>query len=404
MIGEIIISSGNGRYRDLIPFEVNLKDQVQFYLQDNSNWGGPACCQMAMNGYPPGATSCYVEQTEIWNYIQVNNQEGGNGPWGEGWYSDPYAVTKTLNDICPPEHHWVDVSKPDKYEVLYTLLRWMSNYNYPSLVCIRAHEKWALIVYFRTSDDPRQTTNPTLERIGYYDPEGIYISTPGDLWMENEWALPCNSQACGQIWNNKYVGVGEPPDEEGSVRVEIIPRVGKELIKPIEVTELAQKYLTELRREKSVFFLKRLTGVRAVEPMLVRELPRKEARKEIRGEIRYYIVPFVSRYEVDVTGVFRASVSVLVNAYTSRFEKLCVFSRPTRYLSEREVRLIARRTLRLSRSKVQRMEVELVSIGHALYVSSTLPAWRVAVADRTFFVTQSGLVLGGLYYPTYKGG
>lgn len=114
-------------------FEVDLYSQVPFYFKEEWNWGGPAVCQMAMNGYPLGATSCYIDQPQIWNYIQANNKEGGTGSWGTGWYSDPYAVTKTLNDLCPPTGQWIDVSDTDKEKVLYKLLRWMANIGIPHL-------------------------------------------------------------------------------------------------------------------------------------------------------------------------------------------------------------------------------------------------------------------------------
>ena len=147
-------------------FDVDLRNQVPQYSAMNANWGGPACCQMAMNGYPSGATSCYISQTAIWKYIQANNQEPGAGPWGIGWYADPYAVTKTMNDLCPPQHKWLDVSGTDKNSVLYTLLRYMANYQYASLVCTFAHDYWSTLVYYSTSDDPRAVTNPTLKLIG----------------------------------------------------------------------------------------------------------------------------------------------------------------------------------------------------------------------------------------------
>jgi hypothetical protein len=158
---------------EAVMFEVDLKSQVpssSSYGPQNPDWGGPACCQMAMNGYPSGATSCYISQTTIWNYIQANNKEGGTGPWGIGWYSDPYAVTKALNDLCPPQHRWVDVSDTNKETVLYTLFRWMANYEYASLICVFAHDYWITLVYYETSDDPRVVTNPTLHRIGWYEP------------------------------------------------------------------------------------------------------------------------------------------------------------------------------------------------------------------------------------------
>lgn len=386
-------------------FEVNLRSQVPFYFKDDPNWGGPAVVQMAMNGYPPGATSCYIDQTTIWNYIQANNQEGGTGPWGIGWYSDPFAVTKALNDLCPPTGHWIDVSDTDKMKVLYTLLRWMASYNYPSPICFNAHDEWALITDYRTSDDPRLVTNPTLERIGYNIPGQYYENSPADLFLNGpyRWGLPCDGSTCGQRWNNKYVGIGEPPLEEGSVRVEKVSRVGKKLISLNDAAVIARKFLRELRREKSDFILKRTTGVRAGRPMLVRELPMIRTKKKSEENVHYYLVPFAQKNEVDKLNTPLARLSVLVNAYTGRYEGLSVFPRPVRYLQPREALKIAMKNMSLSRRDESRIRAELIFKPLQSHVSSALPAWRFAIGERELFVTQNATVLGTLNYRTYRG-
>jgi len=402
-------------------FEVNLKTQVSCIGPDANkpNWGGPACCQMAMGGYPLGATSCNISQTTIWNYIQANNKEGGVGPWGIGWYSDPFAITKTLNDLCPPQHSWIDVSGTNKETVLYTLFRWMANYKYASLVCTFAHDYWIALVYYKTSDDPRVVTNPTLERIGWNEPSSpgscIYKEVDGSVWMSSPyyWGLPCGGFAspCGQIWKNKWVGIGEPPEEEGSIQVEIISRVGEELINPKDATRIAEKFVVERLREKSENYdelsLRCLSGVQPLQPMLVREMPlEQETEKQERWtdqDIKYYLVPFINKYDVDKLGAPLSRLSVAVNAYTGRFEELCIFPKPVRYLSEREAIWIASRNLNLSRHEIQRMDVELVNIPQRPSVSTAQPAWRVSIDKKELFATQDGTVVGGLYPITFKG-
>src|SRR5260370_26754994 len=120
---------------------------------------------MAMNGYPAGG-NCNIDQTTIWNYIQANDQEP------KAWYSDPYAVTKTLNDKCPPPNNgeWVDTSGTDQEKVLYTLLFWMAKFQFPSLVCLFGHDYWNVITYYETTDDPRVVFDPMLQKIGFYSP------------------------------------------------------------------------------------------------------------------------------------------------------------------------------------------------------------------------------------------
>jgi hypothetical protein len=403
-------------------FEVDLKSQVPKYGSDNPNWGGAACCQMAMDGYPSGATSCYINQTTIWNYIQAHNKEPGYSPssWDYGWYADPYAVTKALNDLCPPQHSWVDVSGTNKETVLYTLFRYMANYQYASLICTWMHDYWATLVYYKTSDDPRAVSNPTLERVGWYEPyysswlggpQCDYKEVDGSVWMSapTYWGLPCDQvnvageSLCGQIWNNKWVGIGEPPEVEGSVQVEVVSRVGDTLISPADASGIAQKFVVERRREKSDFLQRRLTGARPAEPMLARELSVGLEEQKREREVRYYIVPFTQGYEVDRTGACLARFSVLVNAYTGRFEQLCVFPRPVRYLSEEDVTQLLSRDLRLSPHEAQRFETELVFQPLHPYVSSALPAWQIAYEDLEFFVAQDGTILGTLNYPSLRG-
>jgi hypothetical protein len=397
-------------------FEVDLKSQVPQYPEDQPNWGGAACCQMAMNGYPPGATKCYINQTTIWNYIQAHNKEPGYSPssWDYGWYADPYAVTKALNDKCPPQHSWVDVSGTNKETVLYTLLCYMANYQYPSLICTWAHDYWAVLVYYRTSGDPRTVANPMLERIGYSGPTtsgAQYHEIDGPTWMNAlaYWGSPCDQvnsageSLCGQIWNNKWVGIGEPPEVRGSVQVEVVSRVGERLISPKDAASIARRFLAELRRGKSESLLGHLTGAQASQPMLVRELPVGLEAQKTEQDVRYYIVPFTQRNEVDRTGARLARFSVLVNAYTGRFEQLCVFPKPVRYLSERDVIQIVSRDLRLGHREVQKVETELVFQPLRPQMSSALPVWQVAREDLTFFVTQNGLILGTSLYPSLRG-
>ena len=264
-------------------FTVDLKSQIPKYAAANGNWGGAACCQMAMNGYPAGATSCYINQKTIWNYIQAHNKEPGYAPtkWGYGWYADPYAITKTLNDLCPPQHSWVDVSGTDKKVVLYTLLRYMANYKYASLICTYMHDYWATLVYFKTASDPRTTTNPALDRIGYYwpTPSGAqYKEVDGATWLSTPlyWGKPCNEtnsageSLCGQLWNNKWVGIGEPPETAGAVEVEAITRVGDTIISSREAAAIARAFVAE-RREEALEaqegLARQLTGVRAAKPI-----------------------------------------------------------------------------------------------------------------------------------------
>jgi len=397
-------------------FEVNLRNQVPMYGTQNPNWGGAACCQMAMNGYPPGATSCFVNQTTIWNYIQAHNKEPGYSPstWDYGWYADPYAITKALNDLCPPQHHWVDISSADKNAVLYTLLRYMANYQYASLICWWAHDSWAVLVDFITSADPRVVTNPTLEWIGHYWPVSSgaqYHLVDGATWMNalGYWATPCNGvnsageSLCGNLWNNKWVGIGEPPDEEGVVQVPKISRVGETLIRPLDAAEVAQAFLAERRGAERDNLVRLFSGVRAADPMLVRELPPDPEMRKTEQDVRYYIVPFTNENETDLAGRRLTRLSVLVNAYTGRVEELCVFPQPVRYLSRSDLGQLVGRTLRLSSREMEAFETELVYQPMSPHVSNVQPVWQVLSKDLAFYVTQVGEIVSTLNFPSLRG-
>ncbi|MCO6491629.1 MAG: hypothetical protein J5I98_24650 [Phaeodactylibacter sp.] len=399
-------------------FTVDLKSQVPQYPCANPNWGGAACCQMIMNGYPPGAASCYINQTTIWNYIQAHNKEPGYNPgpggWDYGWYADPYAITKTLNDLCPPEYHWVDVSGFNSQGVLHTLLKYMANYGYASLICTWAHDYWTPLVYYETSDDPRQNPNATLNWIGYYWPLTSYVQyklVDGATFMNAMayWGAPCNiansagESMCGKIWNQKWIGIGEPPEQEGAIQVEKIVRSGSMLIKPDEVRKIARSFMNQQRKNPAFLSLRKLSGLSPVRPMLVRELPVARMKQEDRKNIHYYIVPFQNKYDVDAAGNALTRLSVLVNAYTGRVEEMTVFSEPVRYFSERDVMQNLARDLGLSRRELRNMDYELVIRPGQADMSPARPAWSVANGELSFYVMPDGMIQGNFEYLSFKG-
>lgn len=391
-------------------FETDLSSQVPVHGAQNGSWRAAACCQMAMQGYPPGATSCSINQTAIWNHIQAHNKEPGANPaWGIGWFADPYAVTKTLNDLCPPQFHWADVSGTDRNAVLYTLLRYMANYQYASLVCVFTHDYWNLLVYYRTSADPRTVSNPTLERVGLYAPyQGgcNYHEVDGSVFMSSPawWGAPCNGSTCGVLWDGKWVGIGEPPEVEGRVKVQTVVRDGTKLIGPTRALQVARTAYSARGAERAAA-AGRQSALRARRPLLVREAfaPLTEVRRKARRAVRYYLVPFASEHDIDASGAECARACVAVNAATGRFEELTVFAEPVSYLPQRQALRIARASLGLTAREAARATLELVSNPSPSALGSAVPVWSVAVLDHSIFVTQDGGVLGSLTYPTYRG-
>lgn len=425
-------------------FIIDLRSQVPMYAAEGGDWGGPACIQMAMNGYPPGANKCFVSQQSIWNYIQTYNTEPGYQPatYDYGWYSDPYAVTKALNDLCPPEYHWIDISNTDRNNVLYTLFVWMAKYKYPALVCVWGHDYWSLIVYYETSDDPRNVTNPTLLKIGLYQPSlgrVDYKEIPGSTWMGSPyyWGGPCDGvnsageSLCGLTWNNKWVGIGEPPEVAGSVHVNLIPRWGEIRVSPDEAVGIAQKALSELLWSKQgAFFRQPDATYKPGSAMLVRETA--GSPETVDGEpVRYYIVPFSMELpdgcSAALVGLWRkilgkqnqtlrqsrnnpsVGVSVLVNAHTGDVEEVCKLSRPMTYLSAQNAlevasNLVSKAALGAATKQVMISEPELVLLPQQKGVASHSPVWAISIGERLVYISQEGLVIGRLVFPSFKGG
>lgn len=401
-----------------MPFKCDLRDQGQFPVnpvedKEQDNWGGPACCKLALISYPTGSYSqCLYTQTYVAKTIQTYVKEKS------AWYSDPYAVAATLNGLCPPPKGgtWFDISGTNKQEVLYTLLRWMANYKYPALTCLGKADRWVVLFYYETQDDPRVVADTKLYYIGYYDPPyydpktGNLLSgdglsfLPDWMWFQSDnWDSPCPD---GQMWLGKWIGVGEPPEETGTIQVEMVARVGEKLLNSQECSRIAQNFLKKWMKSRPDVLPVNPRGLQVAKPLLVRELPiQSEERGEPENEIdvRYYVVPFQQRFAVDGTGSPLAVLGILVNAFTGRVEELRVFPKPVRYLAKKEAVAIARQLLDLSAHEADRLEVELVFAPLHYHVSRALPAWSVAFKDRNFFITQQGNVLASLASPRLLG-
>jgi hypothetical protein len=374
----------------------DLRGQVFEHPKEQPNWGGPACVQMAIRSYPSGKCKYqYKKQPDIAKYIQAHSKEP------TVWYADPYAITKALNDLCPPPNgKWYDESSIDMKHALWTVLRWMTKYKYPALLCMPKADHWVLVAYYESLDDPTKVNFTDLSWIGYYEPGTsdtsiTYVS--GGVWsMPLYWGLPCPD---GQLWKGKWIAVGEPPEEEGSIKVETVIRTGTSLISARDATILAQKFVVEHGGEPNTIFGS-INRPHAGRPMLVRELPLDP--EERLDHVRYYVIPFGDRFDIDETGTVAASFSVLVNAYTGVVEEVKVFSQPMRYLSERAAERIATGALRLRRGELAGMELELVKPLWQ-YVSSAVPVWKVTHAEGFFFITQAGEVSAALYHPKLLG-
>jgi hypothetical protein len=250
-------------------------------------------------------------------------------------------------------------------------------------------------------DDPRVVKNTTLNYISWFDPTPVVDGggesiVPDYMWWQSSvWGLPVPD---GQLWKGKWIGVGEPPDQPGTVRIRTVQRVGNLKVNPKAAADIAVKFMASRQRRHCGCFGHRLEALQAGKPMLASELSADDepGQAALESQVRYYIVPFEHSQVSDDAGRCLTAAAVLVNAYSGRVEELRVFHEPFRYLSPEEARAVARISLGVDKRDQARMKLDLVTQPFSKVVSSAVPAWRVSIGDRRFFVCQKGTVLASL--------
>jgi hypothetical protein len=373
---------------------VDLRGQVTLYGQEQSDWCGPATAQMIMNGYPDPAHCLFYSQKDINNTIQAYNCKGPADA-NANWAADPYGLLKALIIMNPPPPTlgWSLTKDPSRDVVQFDILHWMDHQRYPVATLINGGGQWVVIVAFTSDVKPDGNTTPTLQDITIYDPEpdntGSVSTMTGAVWNSTDWN--CAVQHDGS-WLNQYVAIIEPPKAKGSVKIEKVTRIGKEIITPEKAVELVKKWVKENRiPNKQQHALLTRKDLITLEPVLVTE--HSLAAEKPKTNPRYYVVPLGLKREKSENEPILARMSVIVNAFTGEFEEITTFGRAVRYLREKEAIAIAIKAMGLAQIP-QELKAELMFMPSDITHIRAYPFWIITAKNLTVYVDQLGAVYG----------
>ncbi|HKN82824.1 MAG TPA: hypothetical protein VJW17_05300 [Pyrinomonadaceae bacterium] len=370
---------------------VDLSANVPLYGQEQCNYCGAACGQMARNGYPNAADRLFYAQVNVWNVIQANNS---TLPADSAWATDPHGLTACMNLLSNPAGvHWAEFADANQNVVLFDILFWMNRRHYPSPVLINRGGHWINIVGYVTDVEPVAGSSPVLQSISVNDPEPHNVGTSTTFSAAQWFGGPWNGDIMySGTWFGKYVAVVEPPIEGGKVVVKRAKRTGTNIIKPEEARRSAEEWLRQFRAEEQQpqhsFLLRE--DVRAMEPLLVREGVSRRAKTAPH----YYIVPFTLANDFAEHGSPVARACVLVNAYTGAFEEVTTFGRPVRYLTREDALAVVASALQKNVKDLAKVDASLMfEAGDITHIRS-YPFWRIDLGRRTLYVDQVGKLYG----------
>jgi hypothetical protein len=369
---------------------------IPLYGQDNSMYGGPACAQMVMNGYPPPYPSLYFPQADIWTSIQSHNS-------GEpGWATDPQGMRGALLELNPPQAGtWSLKSYDVREDLMFQILFWMNynNYAVPTLVNNGYH--WVVVVGYETDIEPVYGSTPVLEEITLNDswPIGVgqVVTMTGTVWYDTKWNNPIGIAG---TWFDKYVAIIEPPETDGSVTINRLDRNGTDAISESDSLQFSQTWINQLNLDSKHESYAEINDneTENLEPILVREEMQIGLSKDARVPY-YYIIPYAKEsdnsFSVELNSVSpeKASLWVIVNAFTGDFEEIGSFGSPTKYLSKDYAIDAAAKYLKIeSKDITEEFEAILVYFPSNITQSRACPVWRVVRKDCTLYVDQDSHV------------
>jgi hypothetical protein len=374
-------------------FTKDLGGNVPLYGQEQCVWCGAASGQMARNGYPNPADRLFYAQVNVWNTIQVHNS---TAPADAGWATDPHGLTGCLQSLSnPPGVDWVEFDNTSRDQLMFDILYWMDQRNFPAPVLVNQGGHWIDIVGYVTDIEPVWGSSPTLQTITVHDPEphnvGTATTQTAAQWYAGYWN---GSIIYSGTWFNQYVAVIEPPKGKGKVRVQRVTRTGTKLLTPSQAVEAARKWVAELKLgEQSRYSLLSRRDVQPLEPMVVEDRP---PRSRARNVPHYYIVPFGFKNETHERGSGLARICVLVNAYTGAFEEVTAFGSPVRYLPREEALSIVAAAMQTTPAQLRKAETTLMFQPSDITHVRTYPFWRVKIDRRTVYIDQLGQLYGKL--------
>lgn len=369
---------------------INLIGNVPLYGQESCVWCGAASGQMIMDGYPNSADRIFFPQVNVWNTIQANNS---TLPADAGWATDPIGLRETLRLMNPPPGGtWNVHSKTSRAEILFDMLYWMNQNNYPVATLINDGDHWVVVIGYETDVEPVYGSTPTLQNITYHDPEPHWVGTTrfrsAAYWDNHEWKGPVKYAGS---WLNDYVAIIEPPEKRGQIIVKEVDLIGEKIISPEEAVRYASIAIRELAlNKKEPYTILNKKDFKRAAPMLVRVEFSPEMEKEERVPY-YYIVPYGFKWETGMcrTKLFR--LGIIVNAYNGQFEEIGIFHKPVSYLPKEEAISIVTKALNIPLSTALReADAYLMYRPSDITHNQLYPFWRIILKEKTLYVDQIG--------------
>jgi hypothetical protein len=119
---------------------------------------------MIMNGYPDAGARLYVNQQDIYDWMELNQVEPAP-------YKAPPMVRDAIHHFNDPPGtaHFVANHSPDAETIMYWVLLWMRRTDYPAAVMIKGNH-WVVITGYETDVDPETSATVTLNSIDINDP------------------------------------------------------------------------------------------------------------------------------------------------------------------------------------------------------------------------------------------
>jgi hypothetical protein len=189
---------------------------VPLYCQQTSYWCGAASGQMVMMGYPNPEDRRAVNQTEVWDTIQIFKEESG-------WYTDPDGLRGAINYLNPPPEpgeYFIDWL-PDKYDLMDHTIYYMARYHHPSTTLVYGAAHWIVIMGVTFTVNPGDRSEADLEYIEINNPwpyctfydngnvEGAVNSLmTGSTWFSSYWTNPISFGK----WGGGYLNIVKGPE------------------------------------------------------------------------------------------------------------------------------------------------------------------------------------------------
>jgi hypothetical protein len=377
----------------------DLSPNVPLYGQQQCNWCGAASARMTRNGYPDPIDRILYSQLNLWNTIQLYNS---TLPSDANWATDPHGLTGCLQSLSNPANvDWVEFAETTANTLLFEILYWMDQRNYPTPVLINRGGHWVVIVGYVTDIQPISASQPVLQTITISDPEPHNVGTTSTFSAAQWNAGPWNGSIMySGTWLNKYVAVIEPPAQAGNIEVQVVRRTGERLLPPEEAARFANRWIGEfqLGRQPKYAFLAQ-PNVTSGKALLVQE---GIGRRQLAETPHYYIVPFGFNHDFAEGGSQLTRIVVLVNAFSGAFEEITTFGQPIRYLSKWDALAIVASALHQDLHELKDAEAILrFEPGDITHIRA-YPFWEIKVSERTVYVDQLGK-LYGKFLPSIPG-